>query len=908
MATAIVSPYKQSLTFSALGGDQYIQVDYDNAVTINAPYSFRLNDWFTVTQTQQGTEADGTIQRQYRVHMNPSVSARNTTLEFSAVGSDGYTMKKEVKIYQEAPTYTGTTSDIYVYNSPIIIPKERTVKDFSISVGGSQSRDGKMVVAWQNLTTSHSWISDFHYEESGSDDGKTYYYYFSVCVEENTSNRNRVGYCYVDYICEDGEFGTATINITQEPNNGILFDGSNPLVWETGDNNEASPTVTYTGVTTNNTIAQPPTISSGWRIVATYGTNLGSAYAMEYDISPETYNVTDKDKIGTVIFQYTDSRSVHQTRTMYLNQKGCMYPFGIRRSNGDEIPTEGIGINTIKRVRNIPFSANTLNLICFFPYVKTVRYSKLDGTYDWVSMDAGGGYISNNIAGEDYTFSFAESKSTGVRSCKFMVEYECLDGKVYYDEVQLIQDASDGSNLNKSVTCNVSQIKVKADGTPEFSGNEKIRVRYIGNIDYTAPTYPEWIHMDTPVLVEGEGTMNRLYEWSPTYDANVTDEVRTGYINFSADDIDGNTYGVNIDILQAKFVKEPIVNPEIPVEGDEYIGQIWKDVVYDFGDVDIVKYGIYTTYLTTIGNKVTEVDTLVFKGMSCKRPDADSNKIYINKICQNYLNLPLLNLDSVAVGGGYGVFKLKSEDGKTTYKTYRFVNDWSYTNDFKTGLLSHPILNDNSNVVRGQLLPFTVFGAAENVEIPYGIKYYDDITDDYGDKIDDWDNVVMLKNGIETEIFPYSGRTDGAKTYYIGDKTYNVVDDCSVEYVVYYVNPWGGYDWFPIRGKVTEKDTFTQYSIRQNYNNNTLEFGKKRYCNEITKKITLNTQWLREEESLRMWYLLQSNVVYLHNINKNEIYPVVITATETEYKKRTKQSSRISYQIECEFSQSRTRF
>lgn len=897
MAQAIVSPYKQSLTFPATGGSQYIQVDYDNAVTINNPYSFRLNDWFTVTQTQQGQEADGTIQRQYKVTMSPSTSTntRSASLEFSAVGSDGYKVKKEIMIYQNPSDYSGTTSEIYLYNAPAVFPKEKTTDEIILSVGGSQEKDGKKVLIWQNLYTSQDWITDFHREGGDSDDGKHYYYYFTVGVEANTSVFNRSGYCYADYICEDGEVGTASILIRQEPNGGIVFDCSNPIIFQSGNLNEASPTVTYTGVTNTNTIAQPPTISSGWRIVATYGQNLGSSYAIDYDVWPEKYNVTSKDEIGTVTFQYTDARSLHQYRSLYLNNKGTAYPFGLT-FNGEEIPTEGVGINTTKRLRGIPFSGAEIKLRCYYPFAKKIKDAKLDSTYDWVGLsDVSGGYIITDTAEEIYTILFAESTSISVRSCKFTVEYECLDGTLYTDTVQLIQDASDGSNLQPEIRVNKTEYKVKADGTPEMSSDNPYKVRYINLYPALLPvTDVDWIHLGGMSLIEGFGTSNCVYGFSVTYDANMSDKPRTATVTFK--DLNGQ-YSVSINVTQARYDKDVIITPDIPVEGGEYIGQIWKDVEYNFGGVNEVDYTIYHN-----GNKI-------FSGRSCMRPNEISNKILVNKICQNYLTIPELQKDVIGVAGGYEEFELRDYNGNTVYRKFKFVNDWSYSSDFSTGILSHPILNDN-DVYDGQYLPFTVFAAAEQVTIKYGIIYKDGYTDEWGKPVDDYNQTGYFKDEIQTEIFPYAGRNykGGVKEYYIGDNIYPVVDNCGVDYVLYYINPWGGYDWFPIRGKVVETDELTQYNYVQNYNNTTWDFGKRRYLSEINKKYQLNTHWLKEDESLRMWYLLQSNTVYLHNIKDNIIYPVVITNTSQEHKKRTKTSSRISYQIEVELSQGRERF
>lgn len=411
----------------------------------------------------------------------------------------------------------------------------------------------------------------------------------------------------------------------------------------------------------------------------------------------------------------------------------------------------------------------------------------------------------------------------------------------------------------------------------------------------------DWIHLGEGVLQSGYG-YDEIYRYPISFDTN-EGELRVGTVRFVATDEMGDEYTDTCTITQLAKPDEP-ETPEIPVEGDDYCGPIWKDIEYDFGSIDQIDYSVYKVEKQRVINTWVNVDVLIFKGRTCKRPTDVGNKILVNKICQNYMEPPFLGKGDIGANGGYGVFKLKTEDGSTTYRTYRFVNDWSYSTDFRTGALSHPILKDRK-VAKNQLLPFTVFGNAEKVGVPYGIKYQEGYTDKYGKEVPDWNNTSYVINNVATEVFPNGDRGKGAKSYYIGDTEWEVVDDCT-EYVLYYVNPWGGYDWFPIRAKIEEKDSITAYTYIQNYNNQTWEFGKRRYLSEITKRYTLHTQWMSEDESSRMWYLLQSNVIYLHNLKTNEIQPVVLTNTEQQHKKRLR-GSRISYTIEVELSQHRER-
>lgn len=498
------------------------------------------------------------------------------------------------------------------------------------------------------------------------------------------------------------------------------------------------------------------------------------------------------------------------------------------------------------------------------------------------------------------------TSETIIGSCYFNIK---LDADTYGESfiVEFSQDANPEEENTPVVNAFTQSAKVNIDGTPEMTSFTDIACGYAG-VEIQEPLIEgDWIHLGTPTTGSGIG-YDTVMRYPISFDAN-DGEPRQGKITFSGLKTDGETLTSVCTISQAGTTVDPDEPdtpdiPDVPVDGEDYIGPIWKDVEFDFGLVDVVEYGVYTTVKERVGNQLIDVDKLLFMGRSYLRPNASTNKIIVNKICQDYMDIPLLEKDVLELSGGYNKFILKSADGTRTYRTFRFINDWSYDDYFNTGILSHPILKENDKVYRNQLLPFTVFGASETVGVTYGIQYGGH-KDEYGNVIPDWSNGVNVTNDVITEVFPYSGRTAGAVSYTINGKKYNIVNEC-VQYVLYYLNPWGGYDWFPIRGKVIEKDRITAYTYQQNYNNQTLEFGKRRYLTEISKHFTLHTQWMSEDESSRMWYLLQSNIVYLHNLVENKIYPVVITNTEQEHKRKLR-GTRISYAIEVDLSQTRER-
>ena len=606
----------------------------------------------------------------------------------------------------------------------------------------------------------------------------------------------------------------------------------------------------------------------------------------------------------TTYFTFTGSTSSGEikTETITIYQKN---------NNGD-LPNDsdmstGCYINLDSYEHTFPATGGTISVVAHFGYpstsgLKARAFSGAVYPILWCTTENVGGGIEDDgtEASEIWEITMTNNNFDAERTATITFSYTNYYGESTSVVFTAKQEAGAGEDKTEpKVGVSSNRLNVNSDGTPEYSSTTNIKGFYQAVTINNPIINGDWIHLGTGVEYEGViyGYDTRI-DYPISFDAN-DGASRTGTITFSGIDTNGNVLTAVCNVIQASAVEEPDEpeTPDIPVDGDEYIGPIWKDVEYNFGGIEMVEYGIYTEVPFRLpGNGgIRYYDKLLFAGRSYARPDTGNNVILVNKICQDYMEIPLLKQGSPSLGDGYNTFKLKSADGNTLYKQYSFVNDWSY-GEFETGLLSRPILKDHSKVFRNQLLPFSVFGAAEKVTVPYEIFYAD------GTK---WNSTVYETRGVTTEMFPFEDKKNGAIAYSINNKIYTISDEC-VQYVLYYVNPWGGYDWFPIRGKVVERDSMTAYTYTQNFNNQTWDFGKRRYLTEITKHFTLHTQWMSEDESSRMWYLLQSNTVYLHNLVEDKIYPVVITNTEQEHKKRLL-GTRISYQIEVDLSQNRER-
>lgn len=97
------------------------------------------------------------------------------------------------------------------------------------------------------------------------------------------------------------------------------------------------------------------------------------------------------------------------------------------------------------------------------------------------------------------------------------------------------------------------------------------------------------------------------------------------------------------------------------------------------------------------------------------------------------------------------------------------------------------------------------------------------------------------------------------------------------DYALYYVNAYGGWDSLLVKAKQTDEIKSYDYS-------KTRDFEKGRYLNVITPTWNVTTYY--GVNGNRMFHLLESTCVYLHNLETNEMTKVVIEDSKCEYKDR----------------------
>ena len=523
----------------------------------------------------------------------------------------------------------------------------------------------------------------------------------------------------------------------------------------------------------------------------------------------------------------------------------------------------------------------------------------------WCEAELRGGHIEDDgtEASEDWKITMSPNTFTETRECSVSFSYTNNYGEstsvIFTAKQEAAEEVDDPTPI---ISAYSKEGTVDADGTPQYSSLSSLGVGYKNLTPQTPTVNVDWIVLGEGVKDTGVNyTYDTVMRYPATYLPNEGNEQRVGVITFKGIDSEGAVHTSTTTITQkANAGDEPDTptSPDTPTDTeDTTFSPIWKDVEYEFGGSDVT-YGIYTEtrYVPPGGRpeNVVYIDNLIFKGRAYAKPNEPTIKVNINKVCQNYMGETYLKFDGSAtgVGNAFNKFKLKDENG-TLLHTYYFVGDWTYK-PLTLGLKTNPI---TPYIGDGQKLFFSLLAQSKRT-VEWGLRYYDGKSD--------YSNVEQLTNGFETEIM-LPARNENVSMFSFGDKSYSVIPRCECGWVLYYLNPNGGYDWFTITGRVTRRDKLQTYTITQNFNNTTTDFGKKRYLSTIGINYQINTQWLTQAQSDRMWELLESNQVWLHNLETDEIMPVIITDTDIEHKQKTRTNKLISYQINVELSQGRER-
>lgn len=323
-----------------------------------------------------------------------------------------------------------------------------------------------------------------------------------------------------------------------------------------------------------------------------------------------------------------------------------------------------------------------------------------------------------------------------------------------------------------------------------------------------------------------------------------------------------------------------------PVTIDGGIHYIYNPIIYsnDTQDASI-------SYDLKIDN------TVIYSGQAYRAPDGDNINFRINDIVENYLDNKIEIKDSTSLNLIENYVIKPTLAVSKEFTNYTIINNWAYdeipgTENFtKSAFTSDPISTDIdprqyflSSIINGKSILYPVIYRFDKIRhrplVATGINgYY------FMKRVGNVSKITAVIDDIEI--------------------VYNVVN--CYDYVLYYKNAFGGWDSLLLKANVKQSDELS-YETYKKYPNSSTDFSRTTYMTTITPTWTLYTGILTDKQAEKMYHLITSNAVYLHNLIKDTITPVNIDNNVFEHKSYKNNGNRMFYyEINCTASQDKYR-
>ena len=284
----------------------------------------------------------------------------------------------------------------------------------------------------------------------------------------------------------------------------------------------------------------------------------------------------------------------------------------------------------------------------------------------------------------------------------------------------------------------------------------------------------------------------------------------------------------------------------------------YKGTTTDLGIIEIWKDKIieYETSNDSEDYKIYINGVLEYSGKAYKIPDEETIKINPNRIIENYLYAEV-NFDKIKSGTDRfpetTQFKLVTVVIGVDRFIFKAINNWSYDLNYGLDKFNFP---PSTKADPRQFCP--------NTQLLNGVL------------ITSWKK--LKDSTIYTEA----------------------PEDCNKRYVLYYNNLYAGWDALLFSGKYTRSEKLNRSTAKHAIPNTSGQHYSRQWNINVTESWRLKTDYLDEEGCRRMENVLTSNLVFLHDLDTDIIYPVNVTDTSyTEKNKYDKRRQRY-YEINVE--------
>lgn len=304
---------------------------------------------------------------------------------------------------------------------------------------------------------------------------------------------------------------------------------------------------------------------------------------------------------------------------------------------------------------------------------------------------------------------------------------------------------------------------------------------------------------------------------------------------------------------------------------------IWKDYFCNLGSVASQYFRIRVN------------STTIYQGRAFRAASSGNLYIRINDICADYMAqtpppVPNSTPATVTFPMSFTVQKSTNQSNWITVETVDFNDDWSYDPSFNPSTMGYAFPITGRVDLRQRVFQTMASSGTVNVAAKYGTTNRTitlaTATISGG---------TALENGLNHAggaylMFPcpthetYSGKT--LTQFTIGNVTYVVTDKCC-RVVLYYKNPFGGYDHLLIEGNAKRRRASSRDTFTANYDNTAQRREDWVFEAENTETWTLHTGRLTDEQSARMPYLLESTDVFFCDLNNPTVFVPALIATDS---------------------------
>lgn len=331
---------------------------------------------------------------------------------------------------------------------------------------------------------------------------------------------------------------------------------------------------------------------------------------------------------------------------------------------------------------------------------------------------------------------------------------------------------------------------------------------------------------------------------------------------------------------------------------------IWKDYFVSLGSVASQYFRLRVN------------NTTIYQGRAYRAASSGTLYVRINDICADYMSKKPAPVPYSAQSLQFPVsFKVqKSSNGSTwtDVETVAFNDDWSYDPNFDPSVhgMSFPITGRidlrqmvwQTRYASGSVSAVFHYagGGSQTVSVSPGSPGSNSAFAD----------ALRHAGYSQADVNVPSYETYGGKTleyFTMGGVTYTVTKGCP-KYMLYYKNPFGGYDSLLLEGRVIETRTGERDQFVADYDNTKQTREEWTFTNELTRRFLCNTGLLTDEESERMPYLLDSTDIFFVDLDSPSVeIPATIVTDSYQVQKHVNGAGMVNYEFEVAVAQKRYR-